>query len=105
MNNNTARYRVDIPCYIVVYLDNDLRPVSHDLDIDQAILYPNEGIPTVMDFWDRNSDTPKIITEISEALDEYNNALDYARGLHIHHARQIMNVGSVKDLLDSKEPF
>ena len=105
MNNNTARYRVDIPAYIVVYMDNDLRPVSHDIDIDQAIMYPNDNTPTVIDFRDKNGEMPKVFTDIRESLDEYNNALNYARGLLLISARQIVQASSPYELMDNGEPF
>jgi hypothetical protein len=105
MNTNTARYRVDIPAYAVVYLDNDLRPVSHELDLATPILYPRHMEPMVTDYHDPNTEMPVVITDMDMAQDEYQNALDYARGLCTYHAIQIVRASSTDELLDSEEPF
>lgn len=102
INSDSTRYRVDIPCYITVYVNNNLSIVDHEMNIDDAYRYVQEHAPSVVDYWDANTEGGRLITDIREALDVHNNALNYARGLHLLDGKQL---SEGKYSVPSEEPF
>jgi len=99
---STTRYRVDIPCFITVYLDENLAIADHEMNIEDAYRYVQDHEPCVVDYWDPNTEGGKVITDIREALDVHNNALNYARGLHLLDGR-VVSESNIN--LPVKEPF
>lgn len=104
------RYRVEIPAFVVVYLDDNLRVNSHDLDYEtpNAYVTPScnpEGedfMPVIQDYWQRNGELPVFITDIREAIDVWQNAYNYTKSLRLVSPLQIL---SGEDILASEEPF
>ena len=99
---NQPRYRVDIPCFITVYLDDGLVILDKEINIEDAYRYVQDHEPAVMDYWDPNVEGGRLIPDIREALDVHNNALNYAKGLHLLDGKDI-SAGKLEVL--SKEPF
>lgn len=109
MNMNTARYRVDIPCHIVVYLDNNFAVTSHDLDLEtvnthgwqESDITAPDSVPEIIDYW-TDTEIPAVVSDPSDIWGLWHNAFNYARGLYVHHASKVIRVGSA---LEDKEPF
>jgi hypothetical protein len=79
------RYRVDIPTYVVVYLDNNLSVVSHRLD---AV---SQHKPYITDYHDPNNEAMSREV-VGDNLDIYNNAFTYVLGLRVFNHQQLSNL-------------
>jgi len=93
MTQNYSRYKVDIPAYIVVMLDDNLSVVSHYIDIATIIAHPHEVQPSVVDY---DSTVSMYDIEHPEAQDQWRNALAYARGLHLLNYSQVKTLAGTE---------
>lgn len=104
MTKNYSRYKVDIPAYIVVMLDDNLSVVSHYIDIATIIAHPHEVQPLVVDY---GSTVPMYDIDHPEAQDQWRNALTYAMGLRVMNYNQLKTLagGELCEVPGSEDIF
>lgn len=105
MSTNRTRYQVGIPVYICVMLDENLSVVSHHVDTDTCILYPDDIKAFAVDY-----ETPSSLTHDvhhPDVKDQFGNALVYARGLRVLNYNQLKDLTGCEicEMPGREEPF